>query len=557
MTACRSVPLAAAFVAVVLLAAPASAQLLPGGGAEPSSGGTADEPESDAAAEVSNDSPRASLREFLSLTRRRRYEEASLYLVAPGTSAQQAADLARRLRDVLEHRLWLDLDDVSGASSGSTGDGLPPNVEQLGVIELDGRERPVRLVRVTDASGSRWAFSQATVERVTGWYAELPNRWLVDRLPPWLLREAPLGLQWWQWIGIAPLLLACWFGGHLLGRITQAALSRVVARTRRDWDDRLLALLRGPLTLGWSIVLARAVLPLLSLPIPAERVAAKGLKALVMAALFWAAWRSIDVLAGGVMTLSWTRSNASALNLLKVGTNILKGVVAAMGIVAVLAGLGLPVGTLLAGVGIGSLAIAFGAQRTVENLFGSIALAIDQPFRVGDEVKVEDFQGIVENIGLRSTRFRTKDRTIISMPNGLVANMRLETLASRDRMRFHAVLGLVQEADRGSVERVIGSWRAHLQANPNVLQDPLQVHLTGIGESTLDVEIQAWFLTPSWAQFLQWRQELLLDLLELAAREGVGFAYPTRTVILSTQHPAQSPSPAGPALLPPSSPVTS
>ena len=144
--------------------------------------------------------------------------------------------------------------------------------------------------------------------------------------------------------------------------------------------------------------------------------------------------------------------------------NLAKVFVAIGGLVATLAAFGYPVATVLAGLGIGGLALAFGAQKTIENLFGSISLAADQPFRVGDFVKVEDFTGNVERIGMRSTQIRTPDRTLVSIPNGQLADMRIEDFASRDRIRFAATVGLVYGTTEPQVRRVVAGHRGDCSA---------------------------------------------------------------------------------------------
>ena len=144
---------------------------------------------------------------------------------------------------------------------------------------------------------------------------------------------------------------------------------------------------------------------------------------------------------------------------------------------ATLGAVGYPVATVLAGLGIGGLALAFGAQKTIENLFGSISLAADQPFRVGDFVKIEDFTGNVERIGMRSTQIRTLDRTLISLPNGKLADMRIEDFASRDRIRFAATVGLVYGTTEEQVRRVVAGIEAMLRANPKVWPDVVVARL--------------------------------------------------------------------------------
>jgi MscS family membrane protein len=210
--------------------------------------------------------------------------------------------------------------------------------------------------------------------------------------------------------------------------------------------------------------------------------------------------------------------------------NLAKLLIGIGGVVATLGAFGYPVATVLAGLGIGGLALAFGAQKTIENLFGSISLAADQPFRVGDFVKIEDFTGNVERIGMRSTQIRTLDRTLISLPNGKLADMRIEDFASRDRIRFAATAGLVYGTTEEQVRRVVEGIEALLRAHPKVWPEPVVAKLAAFAASSLDVEVQCWFQTVDFDEFRHLRQEALLGIMRVVREAGTNFAFPTRTV---------------------------
>jgi MscS family membrane protein len=197
--------------------------------------------------------------------------------------------------------------------------------------------------------------------------------------------------------------------------------------------------------------------------------------------------------------------------------------------IAVLSELGYPVTSLVAGLGIGGVALALAAQKTVENLFGSLSIGVDQPFRVGDYITVDTVSGTVESIGLRSTRIRTLDRTQVTLPNGKLADMRVESFAGRDRIRFVCVLALSRGTSAAAVREVLLGARTLLQDHPKVWPE-MSVALARLGESSLDVEITAWFVTTDSAEFVKLREDVLLDLLEIVEKAGASLAYPTRTV---------------------------
>jgi len=142
-----------------------------------------------------------------------------------------------------------------------------------------------------------------------------------------------------------------------------------------------------------------------------------------------------------------------------------------LAVIALLSAWGYSVASLLAGLGIGGLAVALAAQKTVENLFGAFSIGVDQPFREGDFVKVEDFVGTVEVIGLRSTKIRTLDRTLITLPNGKLSDMRLESFAARDRIRLACSLGLVYETTTAQMRQVLAELEKRLRAHPKIWPD--------------------------------------------------------------------------------------
>ena len=207
-----------------------------------------------------------------------------------------------------------------------------------------------------------------------------------------------------------------------------------------------------------------------------------------------------------------------------VGGNLLKAGVLVMGAVTTAATFGYPVTTVVAGLGIGGIAFAFGAQKTVEHLFGSIALATDQPCRVGDTVKVDDVVGQVEYIGARSTRIRTPDRTLVTIPNGRLADSRIESYAARDRMRLATTITLGYDAGEAQVRAVITGIEGVLRAHPLVWPDVAVARLASLSPTTIDVEILCWFTTTDYETYRTARQDVLLGVMRVVDESGARFA---------------------------------
>lgn len=489
--------------------------------------------EEPAEAEPTPGSPRAALQSYLELGHKGRFSEASALLEVPKAREGERALLAKRLLAVLDRYVWVDLEKVSDVDDGNLNDGLPAKLEQIATIAVDGKaNEPVRMIR----HGGGWRFSPSTVDKIDGWYEALPDRWLLDNLPAPFLRVGPRSLLWWQWIGLGLAALVGAILGAVLGAVARKGLGRAAAQTPTEWDDRIVARSRGPLALAFALGTLRALLPLLLLYEPAELFVHRALRGLFLANLLWAVWRFVDVVAELSWDSPWSHSHAGSRALIPLARRAGKALVAVAALLLLLSALGYPVTSLIAGLGIGGLAVALASQKTVENLFGAFSLGIDQPFREGDFVRIEDLTGTVERLGLRSTRIRTPDRTLVSIPNGKLAEMRLETFAVRDRMRLACNLGLVYGTSAAQLKAVLAGVEETLRKHPKLWPEGVTVRLVELASSSLNIEVSCWFDTPSFDEFALIRQDMLLAFLQVVESAGTALAFPTQTVQL--QQPA-------------------
>jgi MscS family membrane protein len=456
---------------------------------------------------------------------------AARYLVLPPGEEQRGAELARRLRAVLERHLDIKIDGLSPASDGNREDGLPDGVDGIGQVpDGQGGMDTVFLVRTRTADGARWAFSRQTVARIDAWYDALPDRWIRESIPEPLQRTGPWAVMWWQWLALPVLAALSLVVGRVVGGVTTRLLHRILRRTPSLWDERLLRRIAPALTLLWTVGAAAVMLQWLGLRPGVDHTIRSLLGGFATVAVFWVLWRAVDVWGQYLIERPWALANPSARSLLSVTRNLARVFVAVTGLVAALNALGYPVATVLAGLGIGGIAIAFGAQKTIENLFGSISIAADQPFRVGDLVKIEDISGVVERIGMRSTQIRTADRTLVTLPNGKLADMRIEDFAARDRIRFATTLQLVHGTSEAQLRRIVAETEALLRAHPKVWPETVIVSFASLGPSSLNVDVQCWFQLPENAEFRTARQDTLLGILRIVEGAGASFAFPTQTL---------------------------
>lgn len=339
----------------------------------------------------------------------------------------------------------------------------------------------------------------------------------------------PLGLTWLQWLAIAGVTVGAVAVGNLAGRGIRAVATRLVRRTRSTLDDAIADRLAGPLGAAVGLAAAAASVPWLELPGDAANGAFRVVKAGYFAVFYWSLFRLVDVAFHVLGETMWARSGPSRA-LIPLGTRVAKVGVFALALVAVLSYLGYPVASLIAGLGIGGLALALAAQKTVENLFGAFSIGVDQPFRAGDFVRIEDFTATVERVGLRSTRFRTLDRTVVTIPNGRLADSRIESLTARDRMRLATVVGLEYGTSEAQLRAVLAGFERVLRAQPKLFPEGVTVLFRELGSTALNVEVTAWFATEDYGEFQRIRQEVLLQFLRVVEDAGARFAFPTQTV---------------------------
>jgi MscS family membrane protein len=351
----------------------------------------------------------------------------------------------------------------------------------------------------------------------------------------------PLGLTWFQWLLLLGIVLAGVLFGQVAGKVVRAIAGRIVKRTRSTWDDELLKRLAGPLSAALGLAFGAGLLPFTGIPDNAGDLAYKVIRAGYGFVFFWALLRVVDVGFHVLGESMWARSGPSR-SLIPLGSRVAKVGIFAIAAVAVLSDLGYPVASLIAGLGIGGLALALAAQKTVENLFGAFAIGVDQPFRVGDSVKVEDFQATVERIGLRSTRFRTLDRTIVTIPNGKLADSRIESYTARDRLRLATTIGLVYGTTESQLRQVLEGIGRVLRNQPKLFPEGMTVLLRGLGASAMEIEVSATFATEDYAEFQAIRQEVLLQILRVVEDAGTALAFPTQTLhVIPPAAPVQDP----------------
>ncbi len=238
----------------------------------------------------------------------------------------------------------------------------------------------------------------------------------------------------------------------------------------------------------------------------------------------------IDAL--GLLLIDWSRRTETTFDdqLVPFATKALKLVIIVLGILVFLQNQGVNVASILAGFGLGGLALALAAQDTFANLFGSITIFFDSPFKVGDQIKITDTEGIVEAIGFRSTQVRTPYNSLVSLPNAVVAKEKIDNLGARPARRVARTLGLTYDTTPAKIQEFCSTLEFFLKNDPQIMPQTVQVYFTNLSASALDIMVNFHILTAEQETELKVTEKVNLEIWQIAQRLNVEFAFPTQTI---------------------------
>lgn len=510
--------------------APVAARSDAGGpGAAPTTG-SGNAPE----ASEQQQSPRGTIAGFLDATARRDYARAAEYLdlsrISPAHRAEQGPVLARELRVVIDQAVPIDLEDFSDQPAGSPQEGLPPDRALVGVARTKTGETQLLLKRMPGPEdGSKWKVAAPTVAQIPRLYRELGYGPLANYLPPAFFEIRFLELALWQWLALFVVVVVASAIGWIGTVLTLRIFGPIVRRAMPVLGGQLLTVLAGPLRLALGVTSFFLGSGLLNLSISAYQFFGEAEKTSIIVVLAWMVVRLVDLFADVATDRLREAGRSTAIAVVPLGRKATKVVIVVLAILAALQNIGLNVTGILAGLGIGGLAVALAAQKTVENLFGGVTLILDQPVRVGDFCRFGGRVGTVEEVGLRSTRIRTLDRTVVSVPNGSFAALELENFSVRDRIWLHTTIGVRYETTPDQLRHVLIEIRRMLYAHPRVDPRPARIRLVNFGAYSLDLEIFAYVLTMDYDEFLAIQEDIYLRIMDIVEESGTGFAFPSQT----------------------------
>jgi MscS family membrane protein len=330
----------------------------------------------------------------------------------------------------------------------------------------------------------------------------------------------------------ALLLFIAVLARRIVTRVFFPILRRMAAKTETTLDDKLFPALEGPAAAFVMVVGFFSALRVLKLTHEADLYIGNGSQVAFSLVIFWGLWRALAALLAHGSEVAVARGLGIAAFMPWIRKTLLI-VFAIVAVLLTIQSLGFDVKAILAGLGIGGLAFALAAQDTLANIFGAIVVAVDQPFKIGDVVRIGANVGTIEDIGLRSTRIRLLDKSLMVIPNKTVASDTITNLSRFTRRRFEQVLGLTYSSRPEQLEEMVTTIREIIQARPEVDRDGVMVYFRDFSASSLDLWVVYEVTDPDFKKAMQVKQEINVAIMQAAAARGLSFAFPTQTVELT------------------------
>jgi len=350
--------------------------------------------------------------------------------------------------------------------------------------------------------------------------------------------ETFLGIPLSRFAYALGVLIVALLAKKLIGQFFVRILFPLAGRTRGEYDDRVLQALRKPaefLAVLGGLALALQLLQLPTEPVNLRSFGSGLLKVLVTFDIAWVMFNLVDVL--DLLLGRWADKTETDLDdhLAPFIRKSLRVFIVAMALLMVVQNLGYSISGLLASLGIGGLAVALAAKDTLANIFGSIMILLDRPFGLGDWIKTGDLEGTVEEVGFRSTRIRTFAKTLITVPNSVIANQAINNYSRMPKRRIKLTIGLTYDTTPEQMRQAVEKIRELLRSHPAIHQEFWLVNFTDFGASSLDIMVYCFTTTTVWGEYLDARQDLCLKIMDILEGMGLEIAFPSRTVYLENK----------------------
>ena len=499
---------------------------------------TAEEP-----AKVPDDSlgrrtPQGTVNGFIKAIGEQNYLRASQYFVLSKRSYRRTAE---RIKIAQTFQLLLDQGGnlspssiVSNKEIGRIDDDLAAGVDLVGNIAAGKTSIQLYVENQSDDSQpALWLFSAETVESILS--ADITGeKTFLDRVLPSVLKERKLGnVPIGHWAVVVIMTVVSYLLSRMLLFAAGYVIQKVWKKAATEKGKAVIEAFSLPVLMYLTVILFVALTQRMGISIIVRQRFSIIIITIGIVAFLILLWRLTDFVSMYTRSRMTRRGRISAVSAILFLSRTTKAAIVFIGIIAILGIIGVDVTAGLAALGIGGIALALGAQKTIENFVGSVSLIADQPLRVGDYCRVDDIKGTVESIGMRSTMLRTSARTIVTIPNGQLSASKIENFAHRDRFIFNPIFNFRMDTAPDQMRYLLVELRSLLYAHPSVLNSTPVVRFTGITADALKVEITAYIEAPNFEKSQEVQEDLLLRMMDIIENSGTSLAYPSQTLYMA------------------------
>ena len=465
------------------------------------------------------------------------YDRAAQYFEMPAATSNRqrmnAVSQARAFHALLDNGGSLKpFATLSNQASGRVDDDLPLDQENIGEVTVQDKKMPVLITRSEVDGQQVWRISSATLGQIAAATRRAPAGATGDTAPQdeYLVAGAPVK-DWGMLLGLGVMV----FGGlWMVSALVVAAMRRLVTDSAASGIYRFFEAALPPASLLLAVAVFYNWAERLAVAIVARQTLLRYTGIVTVIALVWFGLRLVDAISELVIARMQRRQRrqiVSVVTLLRRTVKILLLVFSGIGILDTF---GIDVTTGIAALGIGGIALALGAQKTVENLVGSVTVIADRPLQVGDFIKVGDVVGTVEDVGIRSTRIRTGERTVVTIPNGDLSARQIENFAPRDRFLFNPTIAIAPDTPSDKLREAIAVVQGVIAGEKNMAEGG-RARLGSINDRAFNIDVFSYIDVKEFDTQVIIRENLYLTIYERLEKAGVKLAFQTRTVLFSDQ----------------------
>jgi len=474
------------------------------------------------------------VREFIRALDRNDFVSAARYMQLSRDQQPEAEAIARNMHELMNCCFDQPLASISDADNGALDDGLPLDQERIGPLKVGGHQADIILVHVNRPDGSIWLISSMTLEEVPALHQFITESRVERFMPRWLQEHTAFGLSlahWIVWIASLLIPLFCFF--FLAKGVIFIIGKALPSNEKRTFLLGFAKKLKWPVVWILAVVAHLIWLPRLGFPLR-FRIVNSHIGAIALIVLLTLVLRRSTTLLFDRTRIRLLRSDRThPASMLLLGERLLKVLLTIAAIFVALTVAGVDTKTALTGLGIGGIAVAFGAQKTIENLLGGILLISDKAIAVGDFCSISGRMGTIEDITLRSVRMRTIEQTLLLIPAGSLSQENIESFSSRTKMPMTVTIRLQYSASQAQVSAIRDEIYKLVTEDVRMEASSARVNLTDFGQSAIELQIWAYVLTADIQKFNEIRQEILQRVAHIVEAAGCKFALPSQTIYMS------------------------